>query len=229
MDTSSQWAGSSCSHFGRGDVFAELILLLEEPYPTSGRALTAVRLYKICPDTFWEMICKSRSILRKVMKISTQRSQIHEAVTQQQAKLISLATLSAGVAHELNHPDAAVRRGVDNLEEVLQTLPSLALKLHQQPLTEERIAFLCDLYQQATESAKESSRLDPLTQSELEDAAVEWLDAHDLPESWKLAPTLVAAGVDTERLDEVASNVAPECPSDVLSWLEAMLTGRGDC
>lgn len=37
---------------GAGEVFAELILLLDEPYPTSGRAVTDVHLYKLTPDVF---------------------------------------------------------------------------------------------------------------------------------------------------------------------------------
>lgn len=107
---------------GVGEVFAELILLLDEPYPTSGSAITSVHLYKLTPDVFWEMLYRCRGILRNILKISAQRSQIHETVTQQQAKLISLGTLSAGLAHELNNPAAAVRSNVKNLEEALQRL-----------------------------------------------------------------------------------------------------------
>lgn len=210
-----------------GDVFAELILLLDEPYPTSGRALTAVHLYKLTADAFWEMLDICPKLLRSILKISTQRSQIHEAVTQQQAKLISLGTLSAGLAHELNNPAAALGRGVKHLEEILQKLPFLALKLDQQPITEEQIVFLCDLYKRATESAKSSSQLDPLTQSESEDAVTDWLEAHNVTRGWKLAPTLVAAGLDTEELDKIVAQIAPDSLGNVLSWLEATLTGVG--
>lgn len=210
-----------------GDVFAELILLLDEPYPTSGRALTAVHLYKLTPDAFWEMLHTCPKVLRGILKTSAQRSQIHEAVTQQEAKLISLGTLSAGLAHELNNPAAAVRRGVKHLEEILQKLPTLALKLHQQPITGEKMAFLSDLYKRSTESAKGSSQLDPLSQSESEDAVTDWLEAHDVTDGWKLAPTLVAAKLDTQELDKIGAAVAPDCLGDVLSWLEATLTGVG--
>ena len=217
-----------------GEVFAELILLLDEPYPTSGRALTNVHLYKLSPDTFWEMLCKCRSIPQSILKISAQRrtllrpaslTQIHETVTQQQAKLISLGTLSAGLAHELNNPAAAVRRGVKHLEEVLQKLPPLALKLHQQPITEERMAFLINLYQRTTKSAKSCSHLDPLAQSEAEDEVTDWLEEHEVSDGWKLSPTLVAAGLNTQELDKIVAHIAPECLGDVLSWLEASLSG----
>jgi signal transduction histidine kinase len=208
-----------------GDVFAELILLLDESYPTSGRALTDVRLYKLTPDEFWEMLQMCPTILKRILKISAERSQIHESVSQQQAKLISLGTLSAGLAHELNNPSAAVRRNVQTLEEVLQKLPALALQMHQQPIAGEQLVFLCDFYGRAIASAQRSIKLDPLTQSEREDEITDWLDDRDVGEAWKLSPTLVAAGLDINALDELADRVESECLSNILAWLEATLTG----
>lgn len=208
-----------------GEVFGELILLLDEPYPTTGRTVTRVQLYKLTPECFWEMLRICPSIFRSILKISAQRSQIHESVTQQQAKLISLGTLSAGLAHELNNPAAAVKRNVFYLEEVLQKLPNLALKLHEQPMMADQVKFLSDLYLQATESAKQGCKFDPIAQSEAEDAIADWLEAHDVENGWKLAPTLVMADLHPERLDEIMTHLDPNCLGSVLTWLEATLTG----
>lgn len=210
---------------GAGEVFAELILLLDEPYPTSGRTLTAVHLYKLTPDDFWKMLELCPGVMRRILKIAVQRSQIHETVTQQQAKLISLGTLSAGLAHELNNPAAAVRSNVKNLEAALQTLPSLALKLHRQPMTEEQITFLSDLYTRTTTAALCAGQLDSMAQSEAEDAITEWLEAHEIANAWQLAPMLVSAGMDVWQLDEVTAHVTADCLECVLTWLETTLTG----
>ncbi len=209
---------------GKGDVFAELILLLDEPYPTSGRSLTAVNLYKFTPDEFWKMLKICPNVMRSVLKIATQRSQVHETVTQQQAKLMSLGTLSAGLAHELNNPASAVRRNVQTLETILQQLPILALKLHSSEITQEQLTFLSDLYQQLS-SAQPAASLDPLAQSEAEDAVSDWLEAHNIETSWQLAPTFVAAGLNADRLTEIAAHIAPTCLSHTVIWLESTLTG----
>jgi signal transduction histidine kinase len=208
-----------------GDVFAELILLLDEPYPTSGRALTDVKLYKLAPNNFWEMLQMCPTILRRILKISAERSQIHESVSQQQAKLISLGTLSAGLAHELNNPAAAVRRNVQTLEEVLQKLPALALEMHQKPISKEQLQFLCNFYQQAIAFALKTNKLDPLTQSEREDEIADWLEDRNIKEAWKLSPALVAAGLDADALEDLAAQIDTECLSGILTWLEATLTG----
>ncbi len=206
-----------------GDVFAELILLLDEPYPTSGRTLTAVTLYKLTPDEFWKMLEICPGVMRSVLKIATQRSQIHETVTQQQAKLMSLGTLSAGLAHELNNPASAVRRNVETLETILQKLPILALKLHSSEITQEQLTFLTELYRQL--ASAQTAPLDPLAQSEAEDAVADWLEAHNIENSWKLAPTFVVAGLNVDRLTDIAAHLAPTCLSQTVIWLEATLTG----
>lgn len=208
---------------GTGDVFAELILLLDEPYPTSGRALTAVNLYKLTPDEFWKMLEICPTVMRSVLKIAAQRSQIHETVTQQQAKLMSLGTLSAGLAHELNNPASAVRRNVQTLETILQKLPILALKLHSAEMTQEQLTFLTELYEQL--AIAQTGALDPLAQSEAEDTVSDWLEAHHIEDSWKLAPTFVAAGLDVERLTDIAAHIELTCLSSTVTWLEATLTG----
>lgn len=213
----------SAAILGAGDVFAELILLLDEPYPTSGRALTAVTLYKLAPEEFWQMLEICPGVMRSLLKIAVGRSQIHETVTQQQAKLMSLGTLSAGLAHELNNPASAVRRNVETLETILQKLPILALKLHSSEITPAQLTFLTELYQQL--ASAQSPTLDPLAQSEAEDAVSDWLEARDIENSWKLAPTFVVAGLNVDRLTEIADRIEPSCLSQTVMWLEATLTG----
>lgn len=210
-----------------GDVFAELILLLDEPYPTTGRALTEVRLYKLEPDQFWEVLRMCPKVMRQLLKISAERSQIHESVTQQQAKLISLGTMSAGLAHELNNPAAAIRRNVETLEAILQTLPTLALNIHQQPLSADQVEFLNQFYRHSERSTLCLTQQDPLSQSEAEDALTDWLDDQGIDNGWKLAPTLVAAGLTTADLEQLVAQIDAACISHVLGWLEAMLTGVG--
>lgn len=208
-----------------GDVFAELILLLDEPYPTTGRTLTDVVFYKLEPEQFWEVLQICPTVMRKVLKISVERSQIHESVTQQQAKLISLGTMSAGLAHELNNPAAAIRRNVETLEEVLQALPSVAINIHQQPISAEQVDFLSGFYRRLLQTAMKPSQRDPLSQSEAEDELSDWLEDHGVNNGWKLAPTLAAAGLKLDDLEQLQTQIDPNHIGSVLTWLEATLTG----
>lgn len=208
-----------------GDVFAELILILNEPYPTTGRALTDVRLYKLEPDAFWTVLQTCPTVMRKVLKISAERSHIHESVTQQQAKLISLGTMSAGLAHELNNPAAAIRRNVETLSDVLSMLPSFALRMHEKPFDAEKMSFLSNFYEKSLKAALKPSQDDPLSRSEAEDEMSDWLEAQGVNQAWKLAPTLVASGLTIDDLEDLKQNIDADCLESVLVWLEATLNG----
>jgi signal transduction histidine kinase len=68
-----------------------------------------------------------------------------------------------------------------------------------------------------------AEKLSPLQVGDAEDALGDWLDDHDVPNGWDLAPTLVAAGVDTDWLDEVAATMPPELLPDGVHWVSYAL------
>jgi signal transduction histidine kinase len=207
-----------------GMVFGHEPLLLDIPYPASGRPLTAVRMYKLGMDAFWHMLATCPSILRGLLTIMTQRFRNLEAVTQQHGKLVSLGTMAAGLAHELNNPAAAARRATALLRETFGTLQPLALKLYQGCPSPEQLEFLTQFERDAIKRPATSPLLDPLTQSDREDSITDWLDAYGIAEGWKHAPTLVEAGLDTQQLDAVAEHIPAASLGNVLSWIEAQLS-----
>ena len=56
--------------------------------------------------------------------------------------------------------------------------------------------------------------------------SVSWLDTHGVADSWKLAQTLVAAGLDTVHLDNIRNSIPSDSLPDVLSWLDARLSSE---
>lgn len=209
-----------------GMYFGHEPILLNIPVPVSGRALTAMHLYKWGVDAFWHMLSVQPSMTRELLTSVVQRFQTLEEVSQQQAKLISLGTMAAGLAHELNNPAAAAHRAAERLRATLQSVQASTLKLNQQ-LTPVQREFLADLQHNATERATQPSSLDPLTQSDQEDTLTTWLDEHGVADGWKLAPTLVGAGLDTHQLDTLAEHIEARVLNDVLTWLEATLAAVG--
>ncbi len=134
---------------------------------------------------------------------------------------------SSGRFYSTAQAPRKVRRSAEHLEKTFQTLPSLALKLHQQPLTPKQLTFLADLPRNAIARVKTAASLDPLTQSEHEDEVIDWLEACGISDGWKLAPTLVGVGLDTQWLDTVVDQLPVSLLGDVLVWLEMTLTGVG--
>ena len=207
-----------------GDFFGHELILVETPlYLGSGCALCNSELLKLDETAFWEMVKNCPTVIQKLLRNNAQRWQNYEALLQSQAKLISLGTLAAGLAHELNNPAAAVLRSATYLNEVATTLASLQLKLNQKSLAHEQLAFLDELQRTLKAQVKTTGRFDPLTQSNLEDEMSDWLEAHNVPNGWKLATDLVAAGLNETALEPIAQHFPQDALAEVLTWLEAVL------
>ncbi|QIN79291.1 cyclic nucleotide-binding domain-containing protein [Rubrobacter marinus] len=209
---------------GEGSVFAELILLLDAPYPTTGRATTDVNLLKLAPDAFWEMLAFCPEVTRGIFKTAAERSRLHESVTQGQAKLAALGRLSAGLAHELNNPASAARRAAGELRGSVAELHARALALNGRYLTEEALRDLSGCAREAQERAASAPALDPLERGDLEDELLLWLEDRGVEEGWELAPTFAGAGLGVGWLEGVSSAVDEPSLADALSWLGSVLT-----
>ncbi len=210
---------------GAGTIFAELILLLDAPYPTTGRAVTDVRLYKWEPDAFWRLMAVCPAILRGVLAVATERSQIHESVSQQAAKLASLGRMAAGLAHELNNPAAAARRAAYSLREESLKAQREALT-HDGRFTPAQKQQLASLGDETTDVSAYPVFLDTLERSDREDELADWLEDHGVEDAFELAPTLVSAGLDAGRLDALAEGpegLHDEALVGALEWLGATL------
>lgn len=57
---------------GPGEIFAELLLILDKPYPVTGIALTTVRLYKLEPKTFWDLLYRCRTVMQDIVRVAAE-------------------------------------------------------------------------------------------------------------------------------------------------------------
>lgn len=209
---------------GAGEFYGHEILIPDKPCPVSGRAMTDVHLYKLEPDAFWQMLSTCPTILRSPIATLGEREGTLGTVEQQHTKLVSLGTMAAGLAHELNNPAAAARRAVDVLRESFEAMQSLTFKLLAGGVLSSQC--LAEIDREVQECAKTAPTLNILEQSDCEEEIFTWLEAHGIARGWQITPTLIGAGLDVAWLETLAARSHNSELQNLLSWIEASLTTR---
>ena len=206
---------------GSGEVIGEMALVEEAPRNATLRARSITRLLAIPKAEMDQLLETSTSAARAMFKNLLQRWRTTESALRQNEKMAQLGTLSAGVAHELNNPAAAVSRASDQLSAGVQDLTSAYSAVLALRLTDEQQAALDALSEDARERAVHPLELGSLERSDREYEVENWLEGMSVSDPWEVAPTLVNMGYDIAGLGEMAGSFGPDQLKPVVNFLSA--------
>ena len=205
-----------------GMYMGEIPLLLDAPWHAIVRVSKPTRLFRLTRENFWRMISTCRCVTREIFRTAANRLRNLEGYSSQRQKLVSLGTMAAGLAHELNNPAAAARRAAAQLHETIAAAQSQVRKLGK-VLTPAEWEPLLTAEQDAVQRLEKAPALDSLARSDREEALAQWLDQHGIPEGWRLTSAFVSAGLDCAWLAALTGKLAEGSRVAALNWLEARL------
>lgn len=209
---------------GEGTLIGEMALLEAAPRTASVRARSPVTMLAIGKERLDELLESSAAASRSLFRLMLLRWRENEARLRQSERMAQLGTLTAGLAHELNNPAAAVHRGAAQLRVALveysarlAALPAAGLD----PASDERLAKLL------TGEREEAEPLDAMARSDLEEEVEDHLDALGVVEAGKLAPDLVDAGITGSEVDEIRADLGDDTAAIMLRAVAAATEAFG--
>jgi len=167
----------------------------------TGRAVAPSHYLAFHVSYFEEMFHRLPELVRRLVGLLADRVRSVTRQEQQHEKLAALGKLSAGLAHELNNPSAATRRSAAALRDCLARLRGAARSTSIGP---KDCALLAQREEGIRASLKPADFKDELARADRQDAIQYWLESRNVPEAWKLAPSLAEANLTDAHLESFA-------------------------
>jgi signal transduction histidine kinase len=210
MDVPGRWAGGFRAWDEHG------------VYLATGRGAAAGRVLRVPAEVLRERINAWFPFGRHLIQglYSTARS--IESTARQRESLVTLGTLAAGFAHEVNNPAAAASRAVDALDDAFQTLLAALGRLAHDEISAQQFTALDTLRREIEPHAVVSQG--PLALADHEDALSLWLTRHGVAREWTIAPPLAAAGIDLAWCERAAVALAGSALEPGLEWVASTLS-----
>lgn len=168
-----------------------------------------------------EMIRLHFRLTQALVHVMANRIREYTAFEQQNEKMMALGKLSAGLAHELNNPAAAVVRGSVSLLEHLKLVPDAFKEVISLGLKAEDISFFLDKL--ISVPPDEKPVLSMMDRSELEDDLADWLAEKRVPCAADLTENLVELGVGTSDLNDIAARLPAASIPTMFRWINSQL------
>jgi signal transduction histidine kinase len=171
-------------------------------------------------DKIEPMIRNHFELTQALVHIMTNRVRDYTSFIRQGEKMMALGKLSAGLAHELNNPAAAVVRGAHSMKKHLQLQPEFFKKIMEIRMDEAAINLVKQkMFEILSQHRSDKKPLTLIQRSQQEDDLTDWLNDLNVENSTELAENFVEFGFTLDHLDEFRQRLGARDVSPVFNWI----------
>ncbi|MEO0330788.1 MAG: ATP-binding protein, partial [Bacteroidota bacterium] len=187
-----------------------------------GIATEETHILSLHKKYFVEMEQVSRDMVQALVGVMTTRARDFTRLQQQNEKMMALGKLSAGLAHELNNPAAAIVRSSDILRQHLHHTPDNFKKVILIRLEPEQVDSVNDIL--FSKINNPPPNISMMERNNREDEIAEWLEDRGWDDGYEAAENFVEFGMTLDDLEEMEEIIEGKHTEPVFNWLNNVLT-----
>jgi signal transduction histidine kinase len=211
---------TALARLGPGAFVGEMSLIDDAPRSATVRAIAEANVLEISRAQFDRLLNESSDACRALLRTVLRRLKSTEAMLVNQEKLAALGRVSAGLAHELNNPAAAMSRFASQIDDSLNdwrdSYQSVCPAVEPDAIDRLRSLALSHIGDASTQTGAQV-----LLQSENESRIGSWLVSQSIENPWEVAGRLAEAGLTEADLQRFADEFGAEIAPALATWLSA--------
>ena len=191
-----------------------------------GMTTAATNVLQLHKDHFVEMVNQSYALTQALVAVMTNRVRDFQQMRLMDEKLMALGKMSAGLAHELNNPAAAMIRSAQELHRHMQQTPERFKATVTMRVSEDDVDVINGVLFERMDTGRKNAGedLSLMEREERNDDLMDWFEDHDIHNGDEIAETLIDWEFQPEHLDRIAAVVPQKSLQPIIWWIETSLT-----
>jgi signal transduction histidine kinase len=187
-----------------------------------GLAVADTHLLALHEDLFPEMEQVSRELVKAFVGVMTNRTRSFIRLQQRNEKMMALGKLSAGLAHELNNPAAAIVRSSRALKSHLSTTPENFKQVITMQLSPEQVDEVNDIVFSRIKQPP-PKKLSMMESNGIEDEIADWLEDQGIDDGYDVAENFAEFGLHLGDVERIGKILQGQHLGPVFRWLNSVL------